>query len=321
MKRCITAKISKRNNPGFWDHEKNIDQFLSNLKQKENLTSVNDWNSLTKEKIQSYGGGTLLRKHSVYYLKCLGYPEGSEYFKQANKPTGYWKDEQNIFQFLDEFREKLQLKNFNDWNSITKKQIQNNGGGSLLQKYSVYKIKCMGFPEGKFNPPSPTKPKGYWNDRKNIIDFIDKLGQKLNFTSKEDWNLLTTKQILKFGGRFLLTKYSLFEIKCLACPEGKFLYDKPIQYKSVGYWDNEENVILFLNKFKDQHNLCSKEDWNSITKKQIQLFGGGTLFHKYSLFDLKCLGFPDGKYFYHPATKPFGYWEDEENVRKFLHRY
>ena len=42
----------------------------------------------------------------------------------------------------------------------------------------------------------------------------------------------------------------MFEIKCIACPEGKLLFDEANQSKPPGYWDNKENIGQFLNEIK-----------------------------------------------------------------------
>ena len=47
-------------------------------------------------------------------------------------------------------KQNLFLNTINDWNSITVNQIKENGGNGLLQKYSLYELKCFACPEGKF---------------------------------------------------------------------------------------------------------------------------------------------------------------------------
>ena len=129
---------------------------------------------------------------------------------------------------------------------------------------------------------------GYWNEKQNVQQFLNKLTQIYNLKTIEDWNTLTKKKILLHGGRSLFRQYSLFDLKCLACPEGKLIFDKPKQSK--GYWDNIDNVNQFLNEIKEKYNVNSSKDWDKITQKQIQLNGGGSLLCKYSMYDLKCMG-------------------------------
>ena len=318
-------KFKKSNKPkpiGFWKNENNIIQFLNDLKVKLNLNSFKDWDSITAKQIQLYGGGSLLSKYSLYDLKCLGFPDGKFDFDRKNqyKPQRYWENKDNVLHFLTMLKEKYNLQNSNDWNSITAKQIQLNGGGSLLSKYSLYQLKCMGFPGGKFDERIPSKPPGYWDKEENISNFLVMLQEKYNLQSAEDWNSLSVKNIQSMGGSSLLSKFSLFEIKCKGFPNGNSYFDKEIKSKSTGHWDNEENILNFLQNLKEKYNLRNTKDWNSLTWKQIQTNGGSSLLSKYSLYDLKCLGFPDGKLeFRKPIhTKPSGYWDKEENILQFI---
>ena len=186
----------------------------------------------------------------------------------------------------------------------------------------MYEIKCMACPEGKliFDKPPTYKPPKYWDKIDNISKFLKKLEEHCKLKSPKDWNSISFKQIKLCGGISLLNKFSVYDIKCMGCPEGKSFFDKPIQYKPPKYWDNKENVLLFLYHLKDVYHLNSIDDWNSVTKNQIELNGGSGLFYKYSLYDLKCLGFPPGKDHYNPSPKPLGFWENEENVNQFINQ-
>jgi hypothetical protein len=44
---------------------------------------------------------------------------------------------------------------------------------------------------------------GYWNDKVNQKDFLDRLAIKLNIQKPEDWIKVSTKLVLNEGGHFL----------------------------------------------------------------------------------------------------------------------
>ena len=304
------------NNPkqptGYWDNQENIDNFLSTIKEKYNLNTPEDWNSIKIKQIQSNGGWGLLLKYSIFEIKCMACPEGKPMFNNPSQPADYWDNQENIDNFLSKIKEKYNLNTPEAWNSITQKQIQSNGGWGLLSKYSIFEIKCMGCPEGKsrFNIPQSS---GNWENQENIDNFLSKIKQKYNLRTPEDWNSITQKHIKSNGGRGLLSKYSIFEIKCMACPEGKSTFNNPKQ--PAEYWDNQENIDNFLSKIKQNYNLNTPEDWNSITQKHIQSNGGWGLLKKYSIFEIKCMGCPEGKSTF---NNPAGYWENQENIDNFL---
>ena len=368
---------------GYWDNEENVLQFLKNIEKAYNLNTLENWKSLTKTQIKSKGGSTLFNKYTLYELKCMGFPEGKNYFRQSPKPSGYWEDENNITEFLNLLKDKLDLNTTQKWNQLNKKQIISFGGSNLFKKYSLYELKCLGYPEGKSQfDPSP-KPSGFWDEDKNVLNFLSELKEKYNLKSAEDWNKITWPHIQSIGGSNLFYKFSLFELKRLGFPEGKFTFDLPkntknedqkieefISYvkeklnlttsndwnsitikqiksiggdlmlkklsldeikslgspdtyypsKSIKYWENEDNVIQFLEELREQLNLKTSEDWNSITTKIIKNFGGNNLLKKYSLFDLKLMGCPEGKSKLSLPNKPIGYWENEENVLNFINQ-
>ena len=299
--------------PHYWENQENIDKFLSKIKEKYNLNTVEDWNSITKKHISTNGGSSLVNKYSMFEIKCMACPEGKSIFNNPPQPAGYWEDKNNVHNFLSEIKEKFNINTIEDWNSITKKFIQSNGGKTLLNKYSIYDLKCMAFPEGKLFFKNPKHVAGYWENNENILQFLSELGVKYNLKTPENWNSITRDLIKSNGGSSLLSKYSLLELKCMACPEGEGLFDN--QPKPSGYWENEENIHNFLSEIKEKYKLNTPEDWNSITKKLIASNGGNTLLNKYSIFKLKCMACPEGKEVFKNIS---GYWESKDNILQFL---
>ena len=305
-----------KQSPGYWDNQENVFNFLSKIKEKYNLNTPKDWNSIKRKHIQSNGGNTLLLKYSMFEIKCMACPEGKSTFNDPKQSPGYWENQENVFNFLSKLKEKYNLNTPEDWNSITTKHIQSNGGSRLLSKYSIFDLKCMACPEGKSTFNDPKQASGYWESKENILSFLSKIKEKYNLNTPEDWNSIETKHIQSNGGSTLLSKYSIFELKCMACPEGKPAFDNPPQ--SPGYWENQENIDNFLSQIKEKYNLNSPEDWNSITTNHIKSNGGSRLLSKYSIFDLKCMACPEGKSIFSNPPQAPGYWEIQENVDNFL---
>ena len=310
----------------YWKDEKNILAFLSNMASKLQLKTAKDWNAVTQKQIKDFGGYTLLNTYSMHDIKCLGFPEGEFVYDKPkqSKPFGYWNDKQNILQFLEKVKEIYSVETPEDWNSITKTQFRSQGGGTLLNKYSMNELKCMVYAEHvtviKNSKPKRLRPSGYWKDEKNETQFFSILKETYNLQTKEQWNSLTQKQIKALGGGALLKKYSMYEIKSIGFPEGKLFFDKPIVYKPPGYWKKKENISLFLDELKEKFNLNSFDDWNKITTNHIQLLGGRSLLKSKSIFDIKCLGFPEGisKFDKPIHAKPPSFWENEQNRNEYF---
>ena len=376
------------NKKGFWCEKENVEKFLSNLKEIYNFETPKDWNLLSIKQIKSNGGSGILKYYSIYDLKCIGSPEGINYFDSPPKPSGYWDNKENVIKFLKKISIKYNLNTLEEWDSLSVKHIESNTRGNyLLQKYSIYELKCIGFPEGKSFFKSTQRLSNDLNNEENIKIFIKQLGEKLNLKTKEDWNSLTNKQIIDNGGYKILKDYSLCDLKSFGFPDNSNYFvnlSKPLSYwdkhenvlqflneikekhtyksitdckslnskiiklnggekllkkytllelksfmfpnsdiqdfsnKPSGYWLHIENVKEFLDELKEKYNFKTSDDWNSLSVKQIKLNGGTPLLQSYSLFDLKCIGFPEGKDHFNPPQKSSGYWDNEENVIQFL---
>ena len=291
----------------------NSNSLVAKLQGNLNLHTFEAWNSLTANQIRKNGGGTLLKKYTIYEIKCLGFPEGKDKFSKPNKKAEYWNKQENIQIFLSELKEKLNLKNPKDWNLITSKDIINNGGRTILKNHSMLNLKlfgCSSVEENEIKQNSLT----YWESKENISNFLSKLEKKLNFKKNEDWNFLTKKHIRDNGGSGLLKKYSLFEIKSFIIFKENLTNDK----KSRGFWCKQENIQFFLDNLRDKYSLRTPDDWNSITQLQIKENGGKRLLNLYSMFEIKCMGFPEGKpYFFNPK-KSTRFWDQNSNIQDFI---
>ena len=164
------------------------------------------------------------------------------------------------------------------------------------------------------------KPKGYWNHVENVNKFMLEIKAKYNLQTTEDWENLSFHQILGSGGGVLFKKYSIYELKSMACPEIR--KTRPDKQKPKGFWDDNENINKFLEELKDYYNLETIDDWNNLKLRDIQKLGGSGLLNKYKLFDIKCMGNKDIKTKFSHETKynrrPCGYWDKLENIHNFL---
>ena len=309
------VKISKPKT--YWNNINNVNDFINQLTINYNLNSFDDWNLLTKKQIKHLGGNNLLLKYSLYDIKCMGFPEGKQLFAKPCKSSEYWNDSNNIRLFLDMLRNNLNLESIYDWNLLNKKQILFYGGSKLLLKYSIFELKSMGNPDGVLLYDKPSR---YWKNKENLLNFINLLKEKLNLNTFSDWNSITINDIKKFGGIGLLKYYSLSELKSIGFPEGSFnkLSSKTSTPKANFYWDDFDNVQNFLNDFQTKFNLISPEDWNSVTAKQLISNGGSSLLNRYSIYDIKCIACPNGKYLFSKPNKPLKYWNRIENIQNFI---
>ena len=316
---------------GYWDKEENIKAFLNELKNKYKLSTGEDWNKISKKEIYELGGSRLFSKYSLYEIKVLGYPKGENLFskrKRNIKPKGYWSKEENIKEFLQKLKNVYQLDTKDAWNNLSKHKIQKLAGNGLFSKYNVQEIKLLGCPELKlFFPSNNDKSAGFWDSKENLNSFLQSIANEFQLKTPNDWNQLTCNQIKSLGGSTLLNKHSINEIRSMGNPNyADMNFDKKsFTLKPKGFWDKLENIQSFLLLLKSKYNLESAEDWNNITQQHIHLLGGGSLFSKFSLFDLKVLACPEVKEKFadknRNITKPHGFWDKKENIKGFLDNF
>ena len=292
--------------------------FLAQLSKKYNLNSVTDWNSLSSKIIRLEGGGKFLNNFTLYDIKCLGYPDGAKIYKKPVKPPGYWDDSRNVDDFIEILRQKYKLNTMEDWDKLKKKQIQESGGISLFSKYTLHEIKIKGNPEIQKNQQQMKKPNFYWNNIENVKKFLNDLNNKFDFSSN-NWESLTEQKILsQYGGSSILSKYTLLELIKIANPQiNENLINLPqkIKKKPKGYWENGNNVREYLLNLKTKLNLKSADE---LTWEKIKLNNGSSLLYKYSLEDLRCILDTNYKKLSNKSLKPMGYWNNRENVLNFI---
>ena len=276
-------------------NSKTLEKFIEKLTKEYNLKSENDWKNLTKKQILIQGGIHFLEKYSLNEIIVKAFPNIKEI--KSKKSPGYWENEENIQVFLNILREKFNLVSTENWNQITKKQIIENGGSGLLKYYNTQEIKCLGSGDEFKSSNCLNKPKGYWENKKNVIKFLQEIQVKLNLINQDDWNNLSKRKLCSLGGSQLCKIYSMFEIKSIGCPEiaENSNYSKlgRNNKKIPGYWNNLNNVKLFLEELGNKYNLRSIDDWKRISYDQIHSLGGSYLLSKYTLKQLIYIANPD----------------------------
>ena len=113
---------------------------------------------------------------------------------------------------MDWLGQELGYSKMEDWYKLTKQLIIKNYGGRLLDKYndSPYKLLKDVFPnyDWKFWMFDSTYL-GAWNDKKNIVKYMNWLEKKLGYTKMENWFKLTHQLIHdNYGGGLLISKYN-----------------------------------------------------------------------------------------------------------------
>ena len=92
---------------------------------------------------------------------------------------------------------------------------------------------------------------GYWDNKTNQLDFLERLSKELNFKKLNDWCFITNRLIINKGGSGLLKKYknSVFCLISSVYSEHIWIQDcfRPLLPNvEHGHWKNKHNQTLAL---------------------------------------------------------------------------
>jgi hypothetical protein len=229
-----------------WNAEKQRN-FMDGLAKQLNITQQEDWYSITSKQIYERGGGSLLDKYGSSPSKLIQTVyqdhQWNEYKFRRNpkgssaKLAGYWTNLENQRNFLNSLGKKLGIKDLTDWYAITRKQICENGGASLLGMYNNSPGRFISsifneFPwdSSRFRSKMPSEN---WEKKENRVSLIKKLTIELQIRDLEDWYRVSLGQIAEFHSNVaMFRRYPLQELLQEAYPD--FQWDD-LKLKKLGY--------------------------------------------------------------------------------------
>ena len=130
-----------------------------------------------------------------------------------------------------------------------------------LRVQSLFTNKLNKKREGKM------RGKQRWNNLDVQRSFLEKFANENGIKTTNDWNKITTKQILEFGGRGLLQKYNRSLQTAL---ETIFPHEEwnKMNRENVtrNFWKNRENQRKLVLDIADKLNIQKKEEWMNVSK-------------------------------------------------------
>jgi hypothetical protein len=188
----------------FWKSKENQVHFMTRLMQKLGFSSPKQFAHLGTKEFVQHGGCYLLRQYSSFYEMLSSLFPHEEWLESdfIGVPRNFWKSKENQALGFKQIESRLGITCLDDWNSVGVLDFCANGGRSLMMIYgSLPKVLETFHPEHNWDPFSrPLLGKHYWQDSKNIVEFMKKLEVQFAIKSKEDWYRVSMKQIRRLGG-------------------------------------------------------------------------------------------------------------------------
>lgn len=314
---------------GFWLDDAKIRTYLEWLGEELGYSKPKHWYKLSSKLMKANYGTSLLgniwhgaARKAAYFL-FPDYDWKPWLFNQV--PANWWKKAENRKEYLQWLGEKLGYSEPVDWYKAKKATFANNNGSGFLKEFDGYQDAVMqSFPDFDWNPQLFTAKKNrYWDDWKNRRACVDALGEKLNFTCREDWYKTKQSDFKKndCGGIIHYFKGSIRAILKDAYPEYEWL---PWKFHSTtrGFWKDRENRIWYLKWLGKKLTFSNPEHWYKIKRRNFfDNYGGALLNHWYHGSPIAAAQemFPD--YDWIPwffLQVPRGFWLSDENCRDYM---
>lgn len=203
-------------------------QLFDSLGEELDIESLKDWYRVSPTEINI--DGTLFNELSVAYPEHDWKP----WLFQQRVPHGYWDSEENRLEYLRWLGDVLGFKTMADWYNITKKDILDNCGSRILQKYSGSPSKMIQtafashhwdsdewrkdrhrskgadnfisqlFPDRVLSeddndrPEMKTHPRTFYLDPNNWKRLFEFLESEFKITKPEEWYRVSQQQISQF---------------------------------------------------------------------------------------------------------------------------
>jgi hypothetical protein len=198
---------------------KNIKWFVSWFEAEVNITSKEDWYKITRTVIDNnYGMGLINScfRGSVYDLVKYVYPEYRWLpWMFTNAPNGFWFDTENIKWWISWYMETHGYTTLDELYAMTYPDVIAYNGGALWTrkrdpKYrNPYELLTAVYPDHSWLPWRFVNTiDGFWRNLDNVRWYLSWLGERLWFTSMDDWYCLSKEMLENNHGSGLLDNYN-----------------------------------------------------------------------------------------------------------------
>jgi len=198
---------------GFWLSKANRRAYVEWLARELQIEREEDWYKVKLRDIIERGGSGFLKKNDCSFQKDLkelfpNYRWLPWMFEAVGR--GFWDSKQHRREFIEWLAEELSIVHNDDWYHVKKEDVIERGGRGFLSKYSGNSLQNAlreMFPKVEWQPWKFHRlSNGFWKEDSNrTLPFVKWLESELHIREASDWYDVSQEQLIRFGGKFLLT--------------------------------------------------------------------------------------------------------------------
>jgi len=315
--------------PGIWKHSHTRKRYMQWLGDRLGFKNEEQWYAITSQDFYANCGSSLLVNHyggspSAAVMKHFKEYPWREWLFSSGVPRNFWQSKQNRRRYLAWLGETLGYRSQEDWYEVSQELFASHYGSGLLSQY------YRGSPEKALRDLLPNvdfKPwlfnrveRGYWSKIANVRAYLGWLGEKLGFTTLDDWYKVTQSDFVRNRGGSLLNLFGGSHIRLLAAafPKHKWV---PWLFVAApnGFWQSKKNQKAYLEWLGRRLGYSQPDDWYEVTVEDFRNHGGHALIRAYGSYvhAVKAL-FPRHDWCEWKFQNHRHFWDDAENRRRYM---
>ena len=266
---------------GYWEDRNNVIKYMNWLSNELHVNKYEDWYNVKYEDIVNNHGISILSQFQNSHIKLITAIYNNYDWlpwKFNSVPKRYWEDKNNVIKYMNWLSNELHINKYEDWYNVSREDILNKYGNSLLGMYNNSHIKLITtiYNDYDWLPwMFKSSPRKYWEDKNNVVKYMNWLANKLNINKNEDWYKVTQQDIINNYGSGLIKKYNYSPTKLIVNTIDNYKWDLfkfnslPQGYLKLIQNDNDF-VKYFVDYFIDKFKITKTEDWYLIGDNQIK---------------------------------------------------
>lgn len=307
-------------------------EIMNQVNEELNIKDLEEWYHMRPQAIRQANCKPLkqmLKRYESIFdaLNIIFYEKKWDISKMHHKFVD-WDNINHQKSFVERIKERLDVKNDEDWAKIPTKDLKKEFPAEWVKK-----LREKAEEEGEKTMEGYEKillqliPGIQWKKaslkiKENQRRVFDDIARKLNIKTQRDWRDVTDETIRKLGGKMILTYYqsSVFATLQNIYPEYEWDVFEHRSHLPLHFLKSKENQRKLMENIGKKLGIKQVEDWINVKETVFRRNGGEALIKYYrNFFTLLQSVYPEKKWnIFERDYVPYKFWKEKANRRKFM---